>query len=226
MKSLFPDEVRKRLHRTAVVAVLVLDDAAAAVPVATALLEGGIDMMELTLRTPAALECLRQVRRYVPEMLAGVGTVLKPEQIDLILDAGAAFGVAPGVNPAVISYALHRGLPFAPGVMTPTDIEIAVSHGCRELKYFPAEPAGGLKLLSSIRAPFAHLGVSFIPLGGINTSNMAEYLADPGVLAVGGSWLVQSQTIRDKDWPAITRAAREARRIADEVRQSESTRTT
>lgn len=219
MKSLFPEEIRQRLHRTAVVAVLVLDDAAAAVPVARALLDGGIDVMELTLRTSAALECLRQIRCHVPEMLAGVGTVIKPEQVDQIVDAGAAFGVSPGVNPDVISYAIHRGLPFAPGVMTPTDIEIAVSLGCRELKYFPAEPAGGLKLLSSIRAPFAHLGISFIPLGGINTSNMSEYLADPGVLAVGGSWLVKPESVLNADWPAITTAARSARDMANNVRK-------
>lgn len=218
MKSLFPDEIRQRLQQTAVVAVLVLDDAKDAVPVARALLDGGIEAMELTLRTPAALESLRLVRRHVPEMLAGVGTVIKPEQVDLILDAGAAFGVSPGVNPAVISYATHRGLPFAPGVMTPTDIEIAVSLGCRELKFFPAEPSGGLKLLASIRAPFAHLGVRFLPLGGINTSNMAEYLADPGVLAVGGSWLVKPETVRLADWSAITAAAQSARDIADKAR--------
>jgi 2-dehydro-3-deoxyphosphogluconate aldolase/(4S)-4-hydroxy-2-oxoglutarate aldolase len=220
MKSLFSDDVLSRIRHAGVMAVLVLDDVRQAVPAARALLAGGVDVMELTLRTPVALSCLHEIRRHVPGMMAGVGTVLKPEQVDLIVDAGAAFGVAPGVNPRVIRRAIERGLPFAPGVMTPSDIETAVELGCRELKFFPAEPAGGLKMLNSLRAPFAHLGVQFIPLGGLTTANLADYLNNPGVLAAGGSWLATARQITDGDWNGITETARTARHLVHQVRLS------
>ena len=214
MKSLFPDDVLLRIEQSGVIAVLILDSPDVAVPVAKALLDGGVDTMELTLRTPVALECLKKIRTAVPEMLAGVGTVIKPEQVDQVLEAGGAFGVSPGLNPSVVQHAIKKGLPFAPGVMTPTDIELAVELGCRELKFFPAEPAGGLKMLNSLRAPFAHLGVQLIPLGGVNLSNLTDYLSTPGVLAVGGSWLASPALLQSKDWRAVTMEARDARKAA------------
>lgn len=220
MESLFPEPMLLRIQQTGVIAVLVLDDVQKAVPIAQALLVGGVDVMELTLRTPVALDCLRRIRDEVPQMLAGVGTVLRPDQVDQIVDAGAAFGVAPGVNPAVIRRAISRRLPFAPGVMTPTDIELAVELGCRELKFFPAEPSGGLKMLSSLRAPFAHLGVRFIPLGGLTADNMSLYLADPGVLAVGGSWLVKPDQIASGNYESITTSASQARELIRRLRPS------
>ena len=210
--------VAERLCRTGVAAVLVIDDAADAVPVAEALLEGGVDAMELTLRTPAAMDALRAVLAGVPEMLAGIGTILNVDQVREVAGAGAAFGVSPGMNPRTVAAAIEAGLPFGPGIMTPTDIEQAVEFGCRVLKFFPAGSAGGLPHLKNIAAPYAHLGLKYIPLGGVNAANMGEYLSDPLIAAVGGSWLAGKPLIAAKDWGAITANAREAVRIAREAR--------
>jgi len=209
-----------RIERSGVISVLIIEDATHAVPLARALLAGGVDAMELTLRTDAALDALRQIRESVPDMLAGIGTVLNVEQIGEVVDAGAHFAVSPGFNPDVVKAAQDAELPFAPGVMTPSDIEGALRLGCRELKFFPAEPGGGLTMLNSIRAPYAHLGIRFVPLGGINTDNMRSWLDNPGVFAVGGSWLTPKESIRNRDWDEITRRARQARSIADSVNAS------
>ena len=162
---LFSATISQQLADTGVVAVLMIDDPADAVPVARALLAGGVNAMELTLRTPAALDALRAIRAGVPEMLAGIGTILTPEQVQDVAAAGAAFGVAPGVNRRVVMAATDLGLSFAPGVVTPSDVEAALELGCRLLKFFPAEPSGGLAYLKSLAAPFAHLGVRYVPLG-------------------------------------------------------------
>ncbi|MBU6221232.1 MAG: bifunctional 4-hydroxy-2-oxoglutarate aldolase/2-dehydro-3-deoxy-phosphogluconate aldolase [Planctomycetes bacterium] len=207
-----------RLHRTGVVAVLVLDDAASAVPLARALLDGGVDCMELTLRTPAALEALTRIVHDVPEMLAGVGTVLTPAQVREVKAAGGAFAVAPGMNPTIVREAERVGLPFAPGVCTPTEIELALELGCRVLKLFPAEPSGGLAYLRSIAAPYAHLGVQYIPLGGVSAANAESYLREPDVLALGGSWLAPRDLIRRQDWSAVAAIAAEATAIVRRVR--------
>lgn len=214
MESQFPADMLQRLERSGVVSVLVIDDAKHAVPLAKALLAGGIDAMELTLRTDAAVDSLKRIRAEVPEMLAGIGTVLNTAQVDEVLAAGAQFAVSPGLNRAVVQHARQSGLPFAPGVMTPSDIEAALELGCRELKFFPAVPSGGLPMLDSLRAPYAHLGVRFVPLGGVNAANMADWLSNPGVLAVGGSWLTPRDLIRSENWSAITELAREAKRVA------------
>jgi 2-dehydro-3-deoxyphosphogluconate aldolase/(4S)-4-hydroxy-2-oxoglutarate aldolase len=216
--SQFPADVLDRLHDAGVVAVLILDRAEDAVPLARALVEGGVKAMELTLRTPAALDGLRAIRGEVPEMLAGVGTVLTPDQVRQVADADAAFAVSPGLNRAVIEEAQARSLPFAPGVVTPSEVEAALALGCRELKFFPAEPSGGLTYLNSMAAPYAHLGVRFVPLGGVNTENTPQYLADPSILAVGGTWIAPRQAIADRDWEGITLRAKEVHQIVQQVR--------
>ena len=132
--------------------------------------------------------------------------------------AGASFGVSPGINPRVVSEAVSLGLPFAPGVCTPSDIEVALEHGCTLLKFFPCEPSGGLAYLKSIAAPYAHLGVKFVPLGGIDASNAARYIREPLVHAIGGSWLAPRDVIARKDWATITANAREAVQIIAEAR--------
>jgi 2-dehydro-3-deoxyphosphogluconate aldolase/(4S)-4-hydroxy-2-oxoglutarate aldolase len=195
-----------------------IDRAEDAVPLAQALLAGGVDSIELTLRTPAAFECLRRIRAEVPTMTIGVGTILTPQQVNEAKDAGASFGVAPGMNPRVVAEAQRIGLPFAPGVCTPTDIELAIEAGCRLLKFFPSEPCGGLPYLRTISAPFLHLGVQFIPLGGVGPGNAAQYLQEPSVLALGGSWLAPKDLIAKADWAAITQLACEARDIVKQVR--------
>jgi 2-dehydro-3-deoxyphosphogluconate aldolase / (4S)-4-hydroxy-2-oxoglutarate aldolase len=216
--SQFPAEILQRIQRCGVVAVLVIDDAQRAVPLAQALLDGGIDVMELTLRTPAALDALAAIRREVPEMLPGIGTILTPEQVAQVRAAGAAFGVAPGMNRRVVEAARAASLPVAPGIATPSELELAIELGCAEVKLFPAESLGGLEYLRSIAAPYAHLGVRFFPLGGLKLENIGPYLADPLVLAVGGSWLAPRNLIQAGDWLAIRELARCAREAVGDRR--------
>jgi 2-dehydro-3-deoxyphosphogluconate aldolase/(4S)-4-hydroxy-2-oxoglutarate aldolase len=224
MESASPEEVNTmsiwdRVERCGVIAVLVIDDAARARPLAEALLAGGVDAMELTLRTDAALGALKIIRREVPDMLAGIGTILTPEQVEQVVEADGAFGVAPGCNPRVVRRAQELGLPFAPGIATASDIEGAVELGCRQLKFFPAEPTGGMSYLKSVMAPYAHLGLKYVPLGGLNAQNMTDYLSHPAVPAVGGSWIAKRDLIQNADWAAITECAAEARRIIDDLRK-------
>lgn len=197
-----------------IIAVLVIDDPADAVPLAECLLSNGIRAMELTLRTDCALKALVAVRERVPEMLAGVGTVINPTQVERIKDAGAQFGVVPGTNRRVIEKARDLGLPFGPGVATPSDIEVALEYECRILKFFPAEPSGGLPFLQSMAGPYAHLGLSFIPLGGLSEDNLANWLRSPLVKAVGGSWIAPRELIQNKDWKEIGRRAKNAQMIS------------
>ena len=215
MKSQFPADLLSRIESCGVVAVLVIDEVKHAVPLAQALIAGGVDVMELTLRTPAALGALRTIRAEVPEMLAGIGTILTPAQVREVSEAHAQFGVSPGLNPQVVITAREVGLPFAPGVATPSDVEAALELGCREVKFFPAEPSGGMNYLKSMAAPYGHLGVRFIPLGGLTAQNMAGYLGNPIVPAIGGSWIATRQAIAAEDWEGITKNAAEAREIAD-----------
>ena len=218
MESQFPEQMLQRLERNGVVSVLILVNANHAVPLAKALLAGGIDAMELTLRTAAAIDALKLIRQHVPDMLAGIGTVLNEAQVDEVMAAGAHFAVSPGLNPDVVERAQEIGLPFAPGVMTPSEIEVGLELGCREMKFFPAVPSGGLAMLDSIRAPYAHLGARFIPLGGINEANMETWLKNPAVFALGGSWLTPQDVIKAENWAEVTRRAQVARKIADSVR--------
>jgi 2-dehydro-3-deoxyphosphogluconate aldolase/(4S)-4-hydroxy-2-oxoglutarate aldolase len=211
-------DVFLRVRECGVVAVLVIDREADAVPVAEALLAGGIGAMELTLRTPAAIGSLRAIRKAVPEMLAGIGTILSPRQVKEVVDAGAVFGVAPGMNPRVVEAALEQHLPFAPGVCTPSDIERALEYDRRLLKFFPAEVSGGLKFLQNIAAPYNHLGIQYMPLGGLTQTNMADYLHDPLIGAIGGSWLAPRDVIRNQNWTAIRNAATLAIKARDHVR--------
>ena len=214
MSEIFPEELKQSVRRAGVVAVLMRERAADAVPLARALLAGGVTAIELTLRTEAAWECLRLIRVEVPEMCVGVGTILQPEQAAQAREMGASFGVAPGMNPRVVDEAARVGLPFAPGVCTPTDIELALERGCRVMKLFPAEPMGGLPYLRTIAAPFAHLGVQFIPLGGVTALNARQYLAEPAVLAIGGSWLAPKPMVAGGDWQGITALASAAVELA------------
>lgn len=212
------EEVFAKLESAGVLAVLMIDNVDDAVPLAEALLEGGIRAMELTLRTDAAIGALRAIKKAMPEMVAGIGTILTPEQVKQVSDEGAAFGVSPGMNPRVVQAALDCRLPFAPGILTPTDIEAALEFGLRRLKFFPAETSGGLAYLRSMAPPYNHLGVKYIPLGGVSQANLAEYLSEPLVAAVGGSWLAPKQAIADGDWTRIKELAQAASKTVKEVR--------
>jgi 2-dehydro-3-deoxyphosphogluconate aldolase/(4S)-4-hydroxy-2-oxoglutarate aldolase len=207
---MIPSPLASRIESTGIVAVLVIDREEDGPPLAKALLAGGVDVMELTLRTPAALGALRRIRAEVPKMLAGAGTVLTPVQVEEVKKAGAEFAVSPGVNPRVLQAAKDAALPFAPGIATPSDIEHALEFDCRLLKFFPAEPSGGLAYLKAMSAPYQHLGVRFLPLGGLNEKNMSTYLADPFIAAIGGSWLAPRDAIREQRWQDITALARHA----------------
>ena len=213
-QPLFDQALADKVSAARVVAVLIVDDANDAVPLARALLSGGVDVMELTLRTPAALDALRAIRRDVPEMVAGIGTILNVDQLQAAREAGAAFGVSPGCNPRLLAAAREAGFSFAPGIATPTDIEIAIEHGCRLLKFFPAEQLGGLPYLRAMAAPYAHLGLRYIPLGGLTAANAGSYLSDPLIAAIGGSWIAPREAIKARDWKTIETNARAARDIA------------
>jgi 2-dehydro-3-deoxyphosphogluconate aldolase / (4S)-4-hydroxy-2-oxoglutarate aldolase len=213
MKSMLPDAIVDRMARAGVVAVVTAENPDDAVAIARALLAGGIGAIELTFRTARAAEAIRRIRAEVPEILVGAGTLLNRAQVEEALGAGALFGVAPGCNPATIAAARDRGLPFAPGVMTPTDMEIAIENGCRVLKYFPATNLAGPASLETMAAPFAHLGLRFIPLGGINLESLPQWLKSPSVLCVGGSWLAPRDVIHRKDWVALQRNAELAARV-------------
>ena len=219
MSPAFDPALAQRIETAGIVAVLVVDRVEDAVPLARALLAGGVTVMELTLRTPAAIEALKVVKAGVPEMVAGVGTILTTDQVKQVVEAGAAFGVAPGLNPRIVTAAREAGLSFAPGILTPSDIESAVELGCKLLKFFPAEPSGGLAYLKAMAAPYAHLGLKFVPLGGLNAKNMASYLADPNISALGGSWLAPRDLIAAGAWEKITTLATEAVQIIKSTRQ-------
>lgn len=211
-------ELIKKIDDARIIAVLVVDEVKHAVPLASALLEGGIDTIELTLRTPVALEVARVIKKEVPQITLGFGTVLTVEQVKAVVDLGADFAVSPGCNPKIIAEAFKRGLSFAPGIMTPSDIEIAVQEGCRILKYFPAETSGGLRHLESMSAPYNYLGLKFIPLGGCNMNNAAAYLQSDLITAIGGSWVAKRSLIQAENWPAITNNAKEIRNLIKEIR--------
>ena len=179
---------------------------------------GGVNAIELTFRTPAALAALKEIRAEIPEMIAGAGTILTADQVHLAKEAGAHFGVAPGMNPRVLAAAREAGLSFAPGIATPSDIEAALEFDCRLLKFFPAEPSGGLPYLNSIAAPYLHFEIKFVPLGGLSPANMASYLQDSKIAALGGAWLAPRDLIKVGSWKEITDLAQSARATIKSVR--------
>ncbi len=213
MTSMWPDPLAERLARSGVVAVVTVENPEDATPIARALLTGGVGAIELTFRTARAAEAIRRMRAEVPEILVGAGTLLNRAHVQAAIEAGALFGVAPGCNPSTIAAARECGLPFAPGVMTPTDMEIALEQGCRVLKYFPATNLAGPAALETMAAPFAHLGLRFIPLGGINLASLPQWLDSPTILCVGGSWLAPRDVIQRKDWAALQRTAEQAAEV-------------
>lgn len=215
--SVFPESILLRLAAAKIVAGFSIDRVEDAVPLAQALLAGGISVVELTLRTAAGVKAVKAISEGVPEMLLGVGTILTPEQARDVKANGADFGVAPGMNRKVVEAAREAGLPFAPGIATPSELEAAIECGCRFVKFFPAESAGGLPYLRSISAPYAHLGVKFFPLGGLNATNMVNYLLEKNVPAIGGSWIVKRDLVDRQAWDEITARATEVSRIAAEI---------
>lgn len=218
-KQAMTPEMIKTIDEAGVMAVLVVDEVKHAVPLAKALLKGGVTAIELTMRTPAAIDAAKVIKQEVPEMTLGFGTVINTDQVKAVVDVGADFAVAPGCNPKVIAEARKQGLNFAPGIMTPTDIEMAITEGCQVLKLFPAETSGGMAHLESMVAPYQYLGLKFIPLGGCSMANARTYLESPLITAIGGSWIAKRNIIQAEDWDTITKNALEISNLIKDVRQ-------
>lgn len=207
--------VLERIASMRIVPMIVIDDPDDAVPLARALSDGGLPCVEVTFRTPRAIEALRRIAGELPDVLVGAGTVLTPAQAAEARAAGARFVVAPGFNAGVVEFCQSVELPVFPGVCTPTEIEMALGAGLSVLKFFPAEPIGGLPFLKAVAAPYTT--VSFIPTGGIGPSNLASYLAFPRVVACGGSWLAPNDWIAARQLDRIRDTARAAVAIANAV---------
>ncbi len=196
-------DIYERIGELRVVPVLAIESVDAAVPLADALIAGGLPVAEITFRTAAAADVISTLKQERPELLIGAGTVTNPDQARAAKQCGAEFAVAPGFNPKVVKTAMEIGLPFSPGVMTPSDIEGALDAGVKVLKFFPAGAAGGLKMLKSLAAPYAHLGLRFIPTGGVSLDNVMDYLNEKSVLAAGGTWLAKKNDIAEGRWEKI-----------------------
>jgi len=201
-----------------VVPVIAMESVEAALPLADALLEGGLPVVEITFRTAAAAAVIAQITRHRPALLVGAGTLLSEDNLKAAKAAGARFGVAPGLNPAVVQYAAEAGLPFIPGICTPSEIEQALGLGCRFVKFFPAETSGGAEMVKALAAPYSHVGIRFMPTGGVNTGNLEAYLAIKSVAAVGGTWIAKPEDLAGGRWQAIRDRAREAVEIVRRVR--------
>jgi 2-dehydro-3-deoxyphosphogluconate aldolase/(4S)-4-hydroxy-2-oxoglutarate aldolase len=191
-----------------VMPVIALERVADAVPLARALVKGGIRLLEVTLRTPVALECVRAIAAEVPEAVVGVGTITTPADLEASVRAGAVFGVSPGASASLLKAAAAGPLPFVPGVMTPSDVINAVESGFNTLKLFPAAQAGGLEMLKALGGPFPQ--VRFCPTGGVTLQSAPALLALKNVVCVGGSWLTPKALIDSGDWAAIETLARDA----------------
>jgi 2-dehydro-3-deoxyphosphogluconate aldolase/(4S)-4-hydroxy-2-oxoglutarate aldolase len=195
------------LSKIKVVPVIAVEDVATGVKLCGTLREAGLNCAEITFRTKAAAPVMAELSKLYPDMFVGAGTVLNLEDLKKAQDAGAKFAVAPGFNPRIVSAAIDAGFPFMPGVANPSDIEGALELGCRALKFFPAEALGGLKLLKALIAPYKHLGVKFMPTGGVTMDNMKSYLEVKEIMAVGGTWLAKSDDLKAGKWDAIKKVA-------------------
>lgn len=208
------------IARLGVVPVIAIERASDAIALADALLEGGLPVAEITFRTDAAAEVLATIRDARPELCIGVGTILDTQSLKRAIDCGARFALAPGLDPAIVEAASAAGLPFCPGIMTPTDLTLAAVRGVRLAKFFPAGIAGGPKALSGIAAPFAHLGMRFIPTGGVTEETISEWLSVRQVVAVGGTWIAKTEDIREGRFAQIAKNAAAAVKAAKQALES------
>jgi 2-dehydro-3-deoxyphosphogluconate aldolase/(4S)-4-hydroxy-2-oxoglutarate aldolase len=209
LKSLFPD------LKSRIIPVLVMDNVDEALKMCELLCENGLPVAEFTFRTPEAKELITRAVEHFPNMLIGAGTLLNVTDLERARNAGAKFGVAPGFNPHVVQTAITRNFPFAPGICSPSELEQAAALGCRIFKFFPAEAVGGISYLQAIIAPYRHLGIQFIPTGGLTPSNAKEYLKIPEVITIGGTWLGKDIP----DWKKVASAIRQAVEAVKEVQK-------
>ena len=210
------NEVLEKLGQYGIVPVVVLNDSKDAEPLADALCEGGLACAEVTFRTEAAAESIKIMSEKHPEMLVGAGTVLTIEQVDEAVAAGAKFIVSPGLNPEVVKYCLDKNIAITPGVVTPSEMEQAIELGLNIVKFFPAEPSGGLSMIKAVSAPYTML--KFMPTGGINPGNVKEYLKSDKIFACGGSWMVKGDLVVAGNFDKIKELTKEAADIVKEIR--------
>ena len=212
------NELEEKFYETGVVPVVVLEDAEDAVPLAQALVEGGLLSAEVTFRTAAAEESIRRMTEAFPQMLVGAGTVLTKEQVDAAAAAGAKFIVSPGFDPEIVDYCLKKKkIPVLPGCISPSEVAQAVKRGLTIVKFFPAEQAGGIAMIKAMAAPYTM--VKFMPTGGINTKNLADYLSCDKILCCGGSWMVKGNLLKEGKFDEVCKLTKEAKAIADAVRK-------
>ena len=209
-------QIVEEIKKIGIVPVVVLDDAKDAEPLAKALCEGGLPCAEVTFRTEAAEESIRIISEKYPEMLVGAGTVLTTEQVDRAVAAGAKFIVSPGFNPKIVKYCIDRDIPVTPGTQTPSEMEQAIEMGLDVVKFFPAEPAGGLKMIKAVAAPYTML--QFMPTGGINLNNVEEYLEYDRILACGGSWMVKGDLVKAGKFDEIQKMTADAAALVKKIR--------
>lgn len=210
------NDVLKKISEVGILPVVVLDDAKDAKDLAKALIEGGLPCAEVTFRTAAAEESIRVISEAYPEMLVGAGTVLSVDQVKKAVAAGAKFIVSPGFDEEVVKYCLDNNIPVTPGVCTPSDVQNGYKMGLDVLKFFPAEPSGGLSMIKAIAAPYTMM--KFIPTGGINENNMEDYLKYDRILAIGGSWMVKSSLVKSGEFDKIREMSKTAVARVKEIR--------
>ena len=210
------NEVLEKLGQYGIVPVVVLNDSKDAAPLADALCDGGLSCAEVTFRTEAAADSIRIMTEKHPEMLVGAGTVLTTTQVDEAVKAGARFIVSPGLNPTVVKYCIEKNIPITPGVVTPSEMEQAIKLGLNLVKFFPAEPSGGLAMINAVAAPYTML--KFMPTGGINPNNVKDYLNSDKIFACSGSWMVKGNLINDGNFDKIKELTKEAVNIVKEIR--------
>jgi 2-dehydro-3-deoxyphosphogluconate aldolase/(4S)-4-hydroxy-2-oxoglutarate aldolase len=204
------ESILERVAHYGVVPVITIDNIQAALPLANALLQGGLPVIEITFRTAAAAEVIRKLAHECPSLVVGAGTVLTQANLQAAKDSGAAFAVAPGLNPEIVKQARALGLPFVPGVATPTDIEAGLTLGCKLLKFFPAEALGGAPMIEALSAPYQHTGLRFMPTGGVNPGNLETYLKLQTVAAAGGTWIAKKEDLARGNWDDIRNRCRTA----------------
>lgn len=209
-------KVLEKIRKCGIVPVVVIDTASKAENVAQAILDGGLDCIEITLRTDEAIEAIKIIKMKYPQMTVGAGTVLTIEQAQAAVDAGAEFIVSPGSNPKVIQYCIEHKICIIPGVMTPSEIEKNLEQGIDTMKFFPAEAAGGIKLIQAVSAPYKN--VRFMPTGGIHQGNVEQYLKHSNVIACGGSWMVQKELLKTENYKEITGLSRQAADIVKNIK--------
>ncbi|MBR5206985.1 MAG: bifunctional 4-hydroxy-2-oxoglutarate aldolase/2-dehydro-3-deoxy-phosphogluconate aldolase, partial [Erysipelotrichaceae bacterium] len=209
-------DILKKIHGIGIVPVIALENVEDAAPLAHALCNGGLPVAEVTYRTACAHDAMIEMKKACPQMLVGAGTVLTKEQVDSALDAGAEFIVSPGLNPEIVRYCQEKNVPILPGTANASDIEVALSLGLTAVKFFPAEPLGGIKMISALAAPYTQM--KFMPTGGVSPKNMKDYLSNPKIIACGGTWMIDKKAMQEKNFAKIEELTRQAVREMLEIK--------